>query len=405
LVDKKEARMAKALDGIKVLDFSRNYAGPMCTRILAELGADVIKLEIPEGGDGLRNLSPQTDGLESYPFVILNRGKRSITLNLNSEKGRKICKQLVYKCDILVENFTPGIMEGFGLSYEQLKPDHPQLIYTSVSGFGHTGPYRSRVAYDTIIQAMGGMISVNGHPDSPPTKVGVGIADFMGGLFPVIAILAALQHRTRTNQGQFIDISMQDCIWAITAIQFLGYFATTGQEPERLGNRQIEVTPFNIYPAKDGYIVLAIVTVGQWERLLKIIGREDLKNVPEYGSQVTRIKHVHAIDAIVEEWTRKRTVDEMMRQFSAADLPCSTIPSFSQVANDPQLASRNMNVYVEQTISGKVRVPGSVFKMSETPGDATQPAPFLGQHNVEVYSELLGYDQEKIGRLQSEGVL
>jgi crotonobetainyl-CoA:carnitine CoA-transferase CaiB-like acyl-CoA transferase len=252
---------------------------------------------------------------------------------------------------------------------------------------------------------MGGMISVNGHPDSPPTKVGVGIADFMGGLFPAIAILAALQHRSRTNQGQFIDISMQDCIWAITAIQFLGYYVTTGQEPEKLGNGQIEVTPFSIYPAKDGYIVLAIVTVGQWERFLKIIGREDLKNVPEYESQVTRIKHVHEIDSMVTEWTRERTVDDMIRQFSAADLPCSTIPSFSQVANDPQLASRNMNVYVEQTISGKVRVPGSVFKMSETPGDPTQPAPFLGQHNVEVYSELLGYDQDKIGRLQSEGVL
>jgi len=397
--------MAKALEGIRVLDFSRNYGGPLCTRFLAELGADVIKLEIPQGGDGLRNLSPQTDGLESYPFVIINRGKRSITLNLNSDTGRSICRQLVNKCDILVENFTPGIMEGFGLGYEQLKPHNPRLIYTSISGFGHTGPYRSRVAYDTIIQAMGGMISVNGLPDSPPTKVGVGIADFMGGLFPAIAILAALQYRSRTNQGQFIDISMQDCIWAITAIQFLGYYVTTGEEPKKQGNRQIEVTPFSIYPAKDGYIVLAIVTVGQWERFLKIIGREDLKNVPEYASQLTRIKHVDEIDSIVGAWTRERTVDEMIRQLSAADLPCASIPTFAQVAEDPQLAGRNMNVYVDQTISGKVRVPGSVFKMSETPGDPSQPAPFLGQHNVEVYSELLGYDQETIGRLQREGVL
>jgi len=397
--------MEKALEGVRVLDFSRNYGGPLCTRLLAELGADVIKIEIPQGGDGLRNLSPQTEGLESYPFLIVNRGKRSVTLNLNSETGRKICKELVTKCDVLVENFTPGVMEGFGLGYEQLKPYNPSLIYTSISGFGHTGPYRSRVAYDTIIQAMGGMISVNGHPDSPPTKVGVGIADFLGGLFPAIAVLAALQYRSRTNKGQFIDISMQDCIWAITAIQFLPYYLTTGQEPEKQGNRQIEVTPFSIYPAKDGYIVIAIVTVGQWERFLKIIGREELKNVPEYASQVTRIKHVDKIDSIVGEWTRERTVDEMIRQLSAADLPCATIPTFSQVANDPQLASRNMNVYVEQIISGKIRVPGSVFKMSETPGDPAQPAPFLGQHNAEVYSELLGYDQETIGRLQREGVL
>jgi len=395
----------KALAGIRVLDFSRNYGGPLCTRLMSEFGAEVIKVEIPQGGDGLRNLSPQTEGLESYPFVIINRGKRSITLNLNSETGRTICKQLVSKCDILVENFTPTVMESFGLSYEQLKPDNPRLIYTSISGFGHTGPYRSRVAYDTIIQAMGGMISVNGLPDSPPTKVGVGIADFMGGLFPAIAVLAALQHRSNTGRGQFIDISMQDCIWAITAIQFLGHYVTTGQDPPKLGNSQIEVTPFSIYPAKDGYIVIAIVTVGQWERLLRIMGREDLKSVPEYGTQLTRIKHAEIIDSIVAEWTRDRTVDVIIDHLRAEDLPCAPIPTFSQVANDPQLASRNMNVYVEQTISGKVRVPGSVFKMSETPGDPTQPAPFLGQHNTEVYSELLGYDQEKIGRLQREGVI
>ena len=397
--------MAKALEGVRVLDFSRNYAGPLCTRILAEFGAEVIKIEIPQGGDGLRNLSPQTEGLESYPFVILNRGKRSITLNLNSEEGRRICKQLVNISDVLVENFTPGVMENLGLGYGQLKKDNPGLVYVSISGFGHTGPYRTRVAYDTIIQAMGGMISVNGQPDSPPIKVGVGIADFLGGLFPVIAVLAALQYRSKTNKGQFIDISMQDCIWAITAIQFLGYYVTTGQEPPKLGNRQIEVTPFSIYPAKDGHIVLAIVTVGQWERFLNIIGREDLKNVPEFASQVTRIKYVDEIDSIVGDWTRERTVDEMIKQLRAADLPCATIPTFGQVANDPQLASRDMNVYVEQTISGKVRVPGSVFKMSETPGDPTQPAPFLGQHNVEVYSELLGYDQETIATLQREGVI
>jgi len=397
--------MAKALEGVRVLDFSRNYAGPLCTRILAEFGAEVIKIEIPQGGDGLRNLSPQTEGLESYPFVILNRGKRSITLNLNSEEGRRICKQLVNISDVLVENFTPGVMENLGLGYGQLKKDNPGLVYVSISGFGHTGPYRTRVAYDTIIQAMGGMISVNGQPDSPPIKVGVGIADFLGGLFPVIAVLAALQYRSKTNKGQFIDISMQDCIWAITAIQFLGHYVTTGQEPPKLGNSQIEVTPFNIYPAKDGYIVIAIVTVGQWERLLRIMGREDLKNVPEYGTQLTRIKHAELMDSIVTEWTREKTVDVIIKQLQAEDLPCSPIPTFSQVANDPQLASRNMNVYVEQTISGKVRVPGSVFKMSETPGDPTQPAPFLGQHNAEVYSELLGYDPETIGKLQQEGVI
>lgn len=397
--------MAKALDGIRVLDFTRMYGGPLGTMILAELGAEVIKVEVPGGGDAIRTTAPLTEGQESYRFVILNRGKQGITLNLHSEEGQRICKELVKKCDVLVENFTPGVMESYGLGYEQLKSHNPHLIYASISGFGATGPYHSQVAFDTIIQAMGGIISVTGFPDSPPTKVGPAIADFMGGIFSNIAILAALQHRNRTNEGQFIDLSMQDCIWYITAMQFLPLYILTGQEPQRLGNRQIEVTPFNIYKAKDGYIVIGVVTVDQWHRLLEVIGREDLKDVPEYASQVTRIEHVEEIDAIVEKWARRRTVDEMIKLLRAADLACSPVPTFGQVAKDPQLASRNMQVEVEQLISGKLRVPGSVFKMSQTPGDPTEPAPFLGQHNAEVYSKLLGYDHATIDRLQREGII
>jgi crotonobetainyl-CoA:carnitine CoA-transferase CaiB-like acyl-CoA transferase len=235
--------------------------------------------------------------------------------------------------------------------------------------------------------------------------VGPAIADFLGGIFSIIAILAALQYRSRTKQGQFVDISMQDCIWYITAIQFLPLYILTGKEPPRLGNRQIEVTPFNIYKAKDGYIVIGVVTVAQWNRLLEVIGREDLKDVPEYAGQATRIEHADQIEAIVETWTKERTVDEMLSVLEAADLACSPVPTFGQVANDPQLASRNMVVDVEQIISGKLKVPGSVFKMAKTPGDATQPAPFLGEHNAEVYGELLGYDQKTIDRLQHEGMI
>ncbi len=385
--------MGKALEGIRILDFTRMYGGPLGTMILAELGAEVIKVEVPGGGDAIRTTAPLTQGQESYRFVVLNRGKQGVTLNLHSEEGQRICKELIKKCDVLVENFTPGVMESYGLGYEQLKSHNPRLIYASISGFGCTGPYHSQVAFDTIIQAMGGIISVTGFPDSPPTKVGPAIADFMGGIFSNIAILTALQHRNRTNEGQFIDLSMQDCIWFLTAIQFLPLYILTGREPQRLGNRQIEVTPFNIYKAKDGYIVIGVVTIDQWHRLLEVIGREDLKDVPEYASQATRIKYVEEIEAIVEKWTRRRTVAEMIKLLRAADLACSPVPTFGQVAKDPQLASRNMQVDVEQLISGKLRVPGSVFKMSQTPGDPTEPAPFLGQHNLEVYSKLLGYDQ------------
>ncbi len=397
--------MAKALEGIRVLDLTRMYGGPFCTMLLAELGAEVIKVEIPEAGDGVRNLAPQTEGQESYPFVILNRGKLGVTLNLDSEAGRNICRELVGKSDVLIENFTPGVTEKLGLSYEQLQPLNPKLIYASISGFGQTGPSRTQVAFDTIIQAMGGLVSVNGQPDSPPTKVAPAIADFLGGIYAIIAILAALQYRSVSGRGQQIDISMQDSVWAITAIQHLPVYLMTGQEPPRLGNRMIEVTPFNIYPAKDGYVVIAIVTVGQWERLLEVLGREDLKDVPEYRSQVDRVKHMDVIDSMVEEWSRERTVNEIVALLRPLDLPCSPVPTFGQVTKDPQLASREMQVEVEQLISGKLKVPGSVFKMSETPGDPSQPAPFVGQHNAEIYSSLLGYDDETIDRLQREGVI
>lgn len=397
--------MEKALNGIRVLDFTRMAAGPVSTMIMAELGADIIKVELPQGGDAMRTTPPLTKGMESYLFLTCNRGKRSITLDPRTEEGNKIARQLASKCDVLVENFTPGTMDKLGLGYDRMKVDNPRLIYASVSGFGHTGPYRPLVAFDTIIQAMGGLLSVTGHPDSPPTKAGPAIADFSGGIFAVIAILAALQYREKTGQGQYIDISMQDCLWLLTAMQSLPVYVLTGQEPKKRGNRQVEATPFNIYPAKDGHIVICIVTVDQWQRFIKVIGREDLKEVKEYAVQADRIKHMDEIDALVEKWTKARKVDEMLKLLRAADLPCAPVPTFSQVANDPQLASRNMQVEVEQLVSGTLRMPGSVFKMSQTPGDPTQPAPFLGQHTHEVYSELLGFSEEKIAELQEKGVI
>lgn len=397
--------MEKALDGIRVIDFTRMYAGPFCTMILAELGAEVIKVELPESGDAVRTLAPMTGDMESYYFVILNRGKQSITLNLRLEEGQRICRDLVKKCDVLVENFTPGIMECFSLAYEDLGVDNPGLIYTSLSGFGHTGPSRSQVAFDTIIQAMGGLLAVNGYPDSPPIKVALAIADFTGGAYTALSIIAALNYRYRTHRGQFIDISMQDCIWLNTAVQFFPGFALTGKEPEKLGNRQIEVTPFSIYRAQDGYIVIAIVTVDQWNRLLDVMKRADLRDVQEYATQFSRIKHADKMDELVGGWTRNKTVAKLIQELRSADLPCTPVPSFSEVAGDPHLAYRKMLVDIEQTISGHLKVPGTVFKMSETPGDPGKPAPFLGEHNQKIYGDLLGYDDERINVLQCNGIL
>ena len=397
--------MPKALDDVKVLDFSRMYAGPFCTMILKELGAEVIKVEIPGGGDGVRTLPPLTDGGESPIFVNLNRGKKSITLNLDSQRGQEISKELVKWADVVVENFTPGVMDRLGLGYEELKQVNPGLIYASMSGFGHTGPRRLQPAYDTIAQAMGGFMSVTGFPDNPPTKAGPGLADLVSPLYATVSILTALHHREKGGKGQHIDISMQDCIWAITAVQFGAIYFLTGKVPPRVGNGQLEATPFNVYPAKDGYVVIPIVTVGQWQSFLQIIGREDLLDVEEYATQVKRINHWEEVDTLAAEWAKTKSVKEIVDTFNDAHLPCSPVPTFDEVANDPQLLSREMVIEVEQLLSGNLKVPGSVFKLSETPGDAKYSAPFLGEHNYEVFGDLLGYSEPEINKLAGDGII
>ena len=397
--------MPRALDDVKVLDFSRMYAGPFCTMVLRELGAEVIKVEIPGGGDGVRNIPPITQGGESYIFVNLNRGKKSITLNLDTQRGQEISKELVKKVEVVVENFTPGVMDRLGLGYEELKKVNPGLIYASLSGFGHTGPRRLQPAYDTVAQAMGGFMSVTGFPDNPPTKAGPGLADFVSPLYTTISILAALRHREKGGKGQHIDISMQDCIWAITAVQFAAIYFHTGEVPPRVGNRQLEATPFGTFPARDGYVVIAVVTVGQWENFLRVIGREDLIGVEEYATQVERLKRWQEVDAMIEEWTKKRSVKEIVETLNNAHLPCSPVPTFDEVANDPQLLSREMVIEVEQLLSGNLKVPGSVFKLSETPGEAKYSAPFLGEHNYEIFRDLLGYGEAEINKLAQEGII
>jgi len=397
--------MVGALEGIKVLDFTQVYSGPFCTLLLKDLGAEVIKIERADAGDVVRNDAPLTEGSESGTFIILNRGKKSITLNVKSEKGREICRELAKKADVLVENFSPGTMDKLGLSSQELCKLNPKLIYASISAYGQTGPRRDYVGYDPVAQAMGGLTSVTGFPDSPPTKCAVSIADFSTGLFTALAIVAALQHRTKTGEGQTIDMSLQDCVWLLTSIEFSPTYFLTGKVPQRLGNGHPMMTPGNLYPAKDGYVIISTGTLAQIQRLYRLMGREDLINTPLCANQKERYKYKDQIDAVVAEWTKTGTVEEITTQLKNADIPCSMVPSFDQVCNDPQLLSREMIIEVEQTVSGKVKTPGSLFKLSKTPGDIKSPAPFLGEHNFEVYSSLLGYTEQEIMQLTNEGIV
>jgi CoA:oxalate CoA-transferase len=397
--------MASVLEGIKVLDFTQVYSGPFCTLLLKDLGAEIIKVERPESGDLTRNDVPHTEGLEGGAYIILNRGKKSLTVDLKTEKGLNICRELVKQVDVLVENFSPGTMEKLGLDSREMCKLNPKLIYASISAYGQTGPRRDYPGFDPIAQSMGGMTCVTGFPDSP-VRCGVSIADFSSGFFAAFAIVGALLHRQKTSEGQTIDISMQDCIWQLTSIEFSPYYFLANQLPPRLGNGHSAMIPCNLYPTKDGGLVFINAGVlSQVHRLYTAMGREDMINTPMGANQNERIKYRTEIDEAITGWTKNKTTDEITEILKKSDVPCTRLPTFDEVCNDPQLLSRNMIIEVDQAISGKVKAPGSLFKLSKTPGKIDYPAPYLGQHNQEVLAEILGYSAEEISRLSSEGII
>ncbi|MBN1570859.1 MAG: CoA transferase [Acidobacteria bacterium] len=396
--------MAKALEGVRVLDFTQYLSGPHCTSVLSELGAEVIKIEMPGKGEPERQAMPKTPKREAYQFLSYNRGKKSITLNLKSPKGMELAKRLAAKVDILVENFAPGVLDRLGLSYEEASKINPRIIYASISGFGHTGPRCNDVSYDVVAQAMGGLMSVTGFPDGEPLKVGISLGDYMGGYNGAIAILSALYYRSLTGEGQAIDISMQDGIWAMVFPDRADYF-DTHIVPKRYGNKLSSSAPFGAYHAKDGYVIICTITDPQWQKVLQAMGREDLSGEQRYATRENRTKNMEEVDGLVQEWCKGKTVEEVMAALKKFQVPCSPLPTFDQVANDPQLLSRDMIVEVEQPVSGKVKLTGSVYKMSRTPGNRKMRVPEVGEHNEEIYRGLLGIDAGEMKKLKEESVI
>lgn len=396
--------MKKALEGVKVLDFTQYLSGPHCTSVLCELGAEIIKVERPGVGEPERKAAPMTPMGESYQFFAYNRGKKSVTLNMKNPDGLEIAKKLVAECDILVENFAPGVLGKLGLGYEEASIINPGIIYASISGFGQTGPRRDEVTYDMVGQAMGGLMSVTGYENGEPLKVGVSLADYMGGYNAAIAILAALHYKTMTGEGQQIDISMQDGIWAMVFPDRANYFDTM-VTPRRMGNKLSSSTPFGSYKAKDGYVVICTITDDQWQNVLRAIGKEELLNDERFITRVLRVKHMEDVESIINDWLKERTVEEAVSSLRKFKVPSSEIPTFDQVANDPQILHREMIIEVEQPLSGKVKLGGSVYKMSKTPGNRKLRIPLVGEHNNEVYSNLLKLEAEELKKLQSEGTI
>ncbi len=396
--------MTQALKNLRVLDFTQYLSGPHCTSVLSELGAEVIKVERPGTGEPERKAAPMSPKGESYQFIAYNRGKKSVTLNMKHPDGLAIAKKMTAKCDILVENFAPGVMERLGLSYDEVKKINPGIIFASISGFGQSGPRRDQITFDVVGQAMGGLMSVTGEPDGEPLKAGISLADYMGGYNATIAILAALHYKTVTGEGQHIDISMQDGIWAMVFPDRADYF-DTHVTPKRIGNRLGSSSPFGSYKAKDGYVVICTITDEQWHNVLKAIDREDLKDDERFITRVKRTENMAAVEGVLDQWLKEKTVEEAVAIFKELKVPSSPVPTFDQVANDPQIHHREMIIEVEQPLSGKVKLAGSVYKMSKTPGNRRLPIPLVGEHNREIYEELLGLSQEEIEKLTTEGTM
>lgn len=391
--------MTTPLAGILVIDLSRVLAGPYCTMELADMGATVIKVEIPGSGDDTRAYGPPFLNGESTYFLSVNRNKKSITLNLKHEQGREILRQLVAKGDVLVENFRPGTLEGLGFGYEPVHALNPRLVYCSISGFGQTGPYAQRPGYDLVVQGEGGVMSLTGEPDGPPTKVGNSFADITAGMNAFAGILLALLTRERTGEGQRVDVSLLDCQVAMLTYQAGIYFAT-GKSPQRMGNQHPSITPYETFECSDGYINIAAGNQGFWERFCKLVALEHLLADERFSTMKLRIENRAALTPLIAAAVRTRTRQEWFELLDREGIPCGLIKEVAEVCTDPQVLARDMVVDLHHPIAGPIKVNGIPIKLSATPGDVTEPPPLLGQHTEEILADILGYTASQIAELR-----
>ena len=397
--------MSGPLAGIIVLDLTRILAGPFCTMTLGDLGAEVIKIEHPNGGDPARGNGPFVDGYSSY-FLSVNRGKRSVTIDLSTSRGADLLRSLVEKADVLVENFVPGTMERFGLGHEELLRHKPSLVYCSISGFGQTGPYAKLPALDVIVQGMGGIMSITGEPGGPPIRPGTSIGDIAGGLYATVGILSALVDRASTGQGQYVDIGMMDCQLAIQEGALSRFFAT-GDVPGPIGTRHPIFTPFQAFEASDGWIVIAIVggRNDQWPLFCATIDRVDLIDDPDYKDGWTRTQHYERLAPVLSEAIRTRGVDDWIERFREVGIACGPVNRIDQVAADPQVAARGMIVEVADPAGKKLKVVNSPIRLGRNETAVWGASPGLGEDTAAVLTGMLALDEDEVEAMRREGVV
>jgi CoA:oxalate CoA-transferase len=364
--------VAGPLSGITIVDLTRVLAGPYCTMVLADLGARVIKIEAPETGDDSRHYGPFVNGKSAY-FMAMNRGKESLALDLKAPAGRTIFERLLERADVLVENFRPGAMDRLGYGWDSLHAKHPRLIYAAASGFGHSGPYAPKPAYDMVVQGMGGIMSITGHPGGPPTRVGASIGDITAGLFTAIGIASALHHRHATGQGMKIDVAMLDCQVAILENAISRYF-TTGKSPEPLGARHASIAPFAAFATKDGHIIVAAGTDVLFRKLCLALGRPELAEDARFTSNDLRSENVEVLTATLEAVLASHGSADWLARLEAAGVPCGPINDIAGIVNDPQIRARNMIVAIDDPAAGPLKLAGNPIKLSEFPDPTSRPA-------------------------------
>jgi len=396
--------MSKPLEGVRVLDLSRVLAGPFCTMILSDLGAEIIKVELPGTGDDSRAFGPFRNGQSLY-FVNVNRGKRSVAIDLKSEAGRKLLVDLAKECDVLVENYRPGTMEKLGLGWDVLKAANQRLIYAAVSGFGHTGPDSGRPAYDILAQAMGGVMSITGWPDSPPTRVGLSLGDITAAIYCAAGVNAALFQRQKTGKGQKVDVSMLDCQLSILENALVRY-QVDGRSPSPLGTRHPTITPFQAFRASDGWFVIAVGNDALWKKFCHATNRGDLLADARFATNVERTRHYADLTPELERMFETKDHGEWLALLEKAGVPSAPVNAVKDVMADRQLAARNMFVTVEDERAGTVTIPGNPIKMDSVPESPTRPAaPSIGEHTDRVLRDLLGLDEAAIASLRAREVV
>jgi formyl-CoA transferase len=396
--------MAGALAGIRVIDLSRILAGPFCTMMLGDLGAEIIKIEQPGSGDDTRTWGPPFIGGQAGYYLAINRNKRSVTLNLKDERAKELLMRLVEGADVLIENFKVGGLEAMGLGYERLRAVNPRLVHCSISGFGPDGPYAQRPGYDFVAQAMGGVMSITGEPEGQPMKFGVAISDLTTGMYSCIAILAALRHRDQTGQGQHIDTSLIESTTSLL-INFASTYLLTGEMLPRLGNAHPNIVPYRLFKASDKWFIVAVGNDRQFEALCGVIGREELARDPRYRQNKDRVAHRAEMESLLTEVFAEREAAYWTERLLEVGVPSGPVNSVADVFADPQVLLRQMLLEMPHPTVGTLKTAGFPFKLSETPARANRHPPLLGEHTEEVLRELLNLADQEIAELRAGGVV